>query len=236
MNTESIECWFGQLDASVIQSQWQFLDVKECAHAEAIKNPRQRDRYVMVRSCLRQILAFKLSVSPEAIRFSKAEHGKPYLTDYPELAFNLSHTADHWAIAVGWQCRVGIDIEIVKPRISLAGLVEKCFAEPEAAYWHSLPEAQQIAEFYRFWTRKEAFTKATGRGIALGLTQCVINPDKPIELLSVPDDYLPASGWQLRDLTLENGILGAVAVDNKTADIRIMENSFIPIHHEESGK
>jgi len=226
MNTELIECWIGQFDAGVIQSQWQILNEEERVRALAIKNPCHRDRYVMVRSCLRQILAFKLSIEPGQIRFSKAEHGKPYLADYPELAFNLSHTGDHWAIAVGWHCRVGIDIEIAKPRNSLAGLVEKCFAEPEAAYWHRLPEAQQIAEFYRFWTRKEAFTKATGRGIALGLSQCVINTNKPTELLSVPDDYQPASAWQIRDLTLDNGIFGAVAVDNKTADIRTVDNPF----------
>ncbi|MDO9164172.1 MAG: 4'-phosphopantetheinyl transferase superfamily protein [Methylococcaceae bacterium] len=209
----TIECWHGQLSDEADHQHWQRLSAEEQAHAATLKNPVLRTRYVSVRSHLRQVLAQKLAIQAKAIVFSKAEHGKPYLADYPELAFNLSHSANAWVIAVGWGCRLGVDIEIAKPRANLAALVEKCFADVEASYWHSLPEHQQTAAFYRFWTRKEAFVKATGRGIALGLKQCVVNPEQPTEFLTVPAEFAPASVWRVLDLDVGQGLVGAVAVD-----------------------
>jgi len=220
MNT--IECWHGQLNDEANQQHWQHLSASELAHAATFKNPLLRNRYVSVRSHLRQVLAQKLAVAPKTIEFSKAEHGKPYLADYPELAFNLSHSANAWIIAVGWRCRLGVDIEIAKPRANLPALVEKCFADVEASYWHSLPEHQQTAAFYRFWTCKEAFVKATGRGIALGLKQCVLNPEQPTEFLNVPEEFAPASVWRVLDLDVGCGLVGALALDNLAADIKLI--------------
>ena len=164
-----------------------------------------------------------LNQSPEKIRIKKAEHGKPYLADYPELAFNLSHSADRLMIAIGWNCQLGVDIEICKQRINLSGLVDKCFAEEEAAYWTKLPETQKNQAFYRFWTRKEAFVKATGHGIALGLNQCVINPENPTEFLRVPDNCGQASAWHVLDIDLGEGICSALVADKKFSGIRLMD-------------
>jgi len=225
MKTDTIECWHGAI-GEVNLNHWQTLNAAEQAHAATFKNPLLRNRYITVRGSLRQVLAQKLAIAPEVIEISKAEHGKPYLADYPELAFNLSHSADTWVIAVGWRCRLGVDIEIAKPRSNLAALVEKCFAEPEAAYWHRLPEAEQTAAFYRFWTRKEAFVKATGRGIALGLNRCVLNPGKPTKFLSVPEEFAPASKWRVQDLELGQGFCGALALDRDLFDVRLMEITF----------
>ena len=223
MTADHIECWLGSIDADATHDQWQCLNAAEFAHATSITNPLLRNRYVIVRSRLRQLLGQKLVVAPESINFSIAAHGKPYLADCPELAFNLSHSANHWAIAIGRHCRLGVDIEIAKPRQNLASLVEKCFGEPEAAYWHSLPEAQQTATFYRFWTRKEAFVKATGRGIALGLKHCVLNPEQQTGFLSVPDEYQPASAWRIQDIALAQGFFGALALDSVAAEVRLIQ-------------
>ena len=186
------------------------------------KNALLHKRYVEVHGRLRNVLAQTLNQPPEKIRIKKAEHGKPYLADYPELAFNLSHSADRLMIAVGWNCQLGVDIEICKQRINLSGLVDKCFAEEEAAYWNKLPEDQKKPEFYRFWTRKEAFVKATGHGIALGLNHCVINPENPTEFLRVPDKCGQASAWHVLDIDLGEGIFCAVVADKEIAAVSMM--------------
>jgi 4'-phosphopantetheinyl transferase len=123
---------------------------------------------------------------------------------------------------------LGVDIEIAKPRKNLAALVEKCFAEPEATYWHGLPKPEQAAAFYQFWTRKEAFVKATGRGIALGLKRCVLNPDAPTTLLCVPKEFAPASAWRVQDLDLGQGLFGALAVDSDVTTIKLIERHQLP--------
>ena len=225
MNIDTIEIWHGNITAedAGYQNYWRILDAAEQAQAGRFKTDVLRKRYVEVHGRLRNILAQMLNELPERIRIDKAEHGKPYLADTPELAFNLSHSADIMVIAVGRNCRLGVDVEYCKPRASLAGLVDKCFAKEEIAYWNKLPETQQTAGFYRFWTRKEAFVKATGRGIGLGLHHCVINPENPTEFLRVPKDCGEASAWHVRDIDLGQGVCGALVADKAIIGVRLID-------------
>ena len=225
MKSEIVEIWHGKITAedSHYQAYWRVLDEAEQAHAGKIKNALLHKRFVEVHGRLRNVLAQTLNQPPEKIWIKKAEHGKPYLADYPELAFNLSHSADRLIIAIGWNCQLGVDIEFCKQRINLPGLVDKCFAEEEAAYWTKLPETKKIQAFYRFWTRKEAFVKATGYGIGLGLNHCAINPDNPTEFLRVPGNCGKASEWHVLDIDLGEGICSALVADKKFTGVRLMD-------------
>jgi 4'-phosphopantetheinyl transferase len=221
LNTDTIQIWHGNISAEDVhyQSYWRILDADEQAHAGKIKIDLLHKRYVDVHGRLRSLLAQTLNESPEKIRINKTEHGKPYLPDTPELVFNLTHSADMLVIAVGWNCQLGVDVEFCKPRTNLIGLVEKCFGEEESAYWLKLPEAQKTLEFYRFWTRKEAFVKATGRGLGLGLNHCVINPENQAEFLRVPAEYGQASMWHALDITLGQGVCCAIVTDKDIVEI-----------------
>lgn len=215
LGNDEVELWYGRVSAEDTRYQacWSILDAAEQMQAAKFKTVLLQQRYVVVHGQLRQILALSLNERPEKIRIAKAEHGKPYLADYPELAFNLSHTEDSWMIALARQCQLGVDIEFCKPRPNLSGLVGRCFSEEEAAYWQQLPEAEKIPAFYRFWTRKEAFVKATGLGIALGLNHCAINPEKPTEFLRVPEICGRADTWFVADVDGEAGLCGALVAD-----------------------
>jgi 4'-phosphopantetheinyl transferase len=118
--------------------------------------------------------------------------------------------------------RLGIDIEICKPRNNLPGLVKKCFAKEEQFFWGGLPDTEQHIEFYRFWTRKEAFVKATGQGIALGLHNCVINPEKPEEFLRIPKHCGSISEWHLYDINLGLDVCSALVTNKQNANIRLI--------------
>lgn len=218
----NIDFWHSHsLDNATYSDDWQLLDSHEKTRAENFLNPLLQQRYITVRGRLRTILAQYLNVSPESIRIEKAAHGKPYLVDYPELAFNLSHTNDVMVVAVAKNCQLGVDIEHCKPRASLAALVQKCFSDEEAAYWQQLPDAQQQQAFYQFWTRKEAFVKATGFGIALGLRECVLNPENPQQFLAIPASCGLATDWQCRDIVLEQGLCAALVADKSIATVRL---------------
>jgi 4'-phosphopantetheinyl transferase len=220
-----VDLWQGELgnDETLYQEYWGILGEAEQAYAGQLGTDLQRQRYLEVYGRLRKILAQTVNESPSKISIKKTEHGKPYLADCPEVVFNLSHSANTLIIAVSRNCQLGIDIEHCKPRVNLQGLVDKCFAEEESAYWRALPEAQKMREFYRFWTRKEAFVKATGRGIALGLNQCAINPENPAEFLSIPKEYGHASTWSVRDIDTADDICGALVADTSISTIRMKD-------------
>lgn len=103
-----------------------------------------------------------------APRFSYNAHGKPYLAEFPNIHFNLSHC--HNAIACIVDCKpVGIDVEDMgRYHESLA---RYCMNDSEMD--SILGAADPDLEFTRLWTRKEAFYKLSGTGIKDDIRGCL---------------------------------------------------------------
>lgn len=191
------------------------LSPEEQKFAQTIRNETLKKQHIIVRVGLRQILATFLNQAADKINIAKTVHGKPYLLDYPNIQFNISHSGDFLLVAISQIGAVGVDIEQAKPqRRDFSGLVTKCFAESEQNYWQALPECEKTDEFYRFWTRKEAFVKAVGRGLAMGLQDCVIAAGIQPYFLRIPENYGLPSDWRLFDLSLKPDLYGALVVDN----------------------
>ncbi|MCD8013104.1 MAG: 4'-phosphopantetheinyl transferase superfamily protein [Lachnospiraceae bacterium] len=101
------------------------------------------------------------------VRVCKGEYGKPYFPDFPEIHFNLSHSGNI-ALAVFADREVGCDIEYRK-RTNEA-LARRFFCRKEADWMLAAPgEKEKEERFYRIWTLKESFLKATGQGLHLPL-------------------------------------------------------------------
>lgn len=213
MDNHHITIWQGEIngDENDAPAYWNMLEAHEQQQAALISNPATRLSYIEIHARLRLMLADTINSRPELLRIVKGEFGKPYLADYPELAFNLSHTANKFVIVTGFHHELGADIEYCKPRITLPALVEKCFAEEEQDYWQQLPDQEKTEIFYRFWTRKEAYVKAIGSGIALGLNQCVINPEDHNRFLRLPAGYGHPDVWQVKDIVTGNNFCAAYA-------------------------
>jgi len=113
-----------------------------------------------------------------------------------------------------------VDIERPKPG-QFAAISGQMFSDTEAAYWHSLPETEKTLAFYRFWTHKEAFVKATGRGIALGLKDCTINLGYPPSFLRLPEGYGAAKQWRILEVAIptQTPLCCAVVTDEEAATI-----------------
>lgn len=215
-----INLWHGQV-SSRSNEFYRFLTRDEKGYVSTLANQDMQQRYIQVHGQLRCLLAESLSVDPVALTIAKAEFGKPYLPDYPTVQFNLSHSADYFALAITYDAPVGIDVELFKARKNYTGLAEKCFAKDELIFWNSLPKDRQADVFFRFWTCKEAVVKATGRGIALGLSQCVIDLDGKARLLQIPADYGDAEQWSIQELNLAQGVYAALAVNTSRFQLNI---------------
>ena len=91
-----------------------------------------------------------------------AEHGKPYLTNYENIFFNISHCQQAIVTAVS-DCETGIDVE-GRRRFSDT-LLQRAFNDEEQALVAASDDPER--EFARIWTRKEAWLKYTGTGILM---------------------------------------------------------------------
>jgi 4'-phosphopantetheinyl transferase len=63
----------------------------------------------------------------------------------------------------------GVDVERLGRVTSMSSVARTVFAPVERDELLALGEEQREARFYRLWTLKEAFAKATGRGLSLPL-------------------------------------------------------------------
>jgi 4'-phosphopantetheinyl transferase len=214
LNVYGVDVWSGELDAGeeLLSYFASLLSAAERYKADRFATTALRNRYIEVRGRVRCLLAQYCNGTPPALRFSAGSYGKPCLPDYPGVAFNLSHSRQLVAAAVGYRCRIGIDVEVWRERINDAGIVRRCFAHSEQAYWENLPLGQQREAFYALWTQKEAFVKAAGRGIGLGLERCVIATQGPARLISVPEEFGSAGDWRVAVLNVGGAASGALVV------------------------
>ncbi len=119
--------------------------------------------------------AFKdvYGVNDYDICIEKGDFGKPYIKDYPEFKYNISHSGEYVAIAYGCD-DVGIDIEYIREKD--LKIAKRCFHKDEYAYI-TKNEAGQDERFFEVWTMKEAYLKYTGQGINVSLDSFVVEPD-----------------------------------------------------------
>jgi 4'-phosphopantetheinyl transferase len=104
------------------------------------------------------------------------ENGKPYLTDFPEVQFNLSHSGER-VMCVLSPFETGCDVETIKGD---RGRLAERFFMPEESAWikHFETLEKQSDAFYRLWTLKECYMKVTGRGMSLMPDKFSLNVDE----------------------------------------------------------
>ncbi|TCB67936.1 4'-phosphopantetheinyl transferase superfamily protein [Acinetobacter sp. ANC 4178] len=117
-----------------------------------------------------QLLSQHMQHEIQNTDISKTEYGKPYLTEFPQVAFNHSHSHKHYALAYSDTVKqVGIDIEDLDRKVRFEALAQHAFHPDELEHWAELEYSEEF--WFRVWTTKEAVLKASGLGIRLSLNE-----------------------------------------------------------------
>ena len=151
------------------------------------RNDKAARHFACGRNVLRQLLFAHTGVAPDQQAFAFGSNEKPFLPD-SDLKFNLSHSGDFVLVGVA-RDDLGVDIEAANRRINREGLARRFFAQSEYAWWerHKFsPEA-----FFKIWTHKESFLKATGQGISVELSGI----DRSLWLEKRPDKVDLSDEW-----------------------------------------
>jgi 4'-phosphopantetheinyl transferase len=98
---------------------------------------------------------------------------------WPDLRFNISHCDGVAAVAVSIGREIGIDVERIDSRHNYLEIALAELAPAEFELLRNLPKEQQRKSFFALWTLKEAYVKATGRGLTLSLAQFAFSLDPP---------------------------------------------------------
>jgi len=214
-----VHVWCAALDVpeSQVRSLWDTLTADERQRAERYIFEKDRTHFVVARGLLRVLLGRYLRQDPPHLRFTYGPHGKPALatdTGRATLCFNVSHSHGLALYAVTRSREVGVDVERIRPEVAQEKIAERFFSPREVTVLRALPTPLQATAFFACWTRKEAYIKAKGEGLALPLDQFDVSlaPGEPAALLRTAWDPQEAACWTLQDLAPASGYRAAVAV------------------------
>jgi 4'-phosphopantetheinyl transferase len=163
-----------------------------------------------------------LDARPQDLSFSYGEHGKPMLAKHDEPHFNLSDSESKGLVAVSRGARIGVDLEFSREGREFTNIADRFFAQAESAALRTLPPESRREAFYRAWTRKEAYLKAWGTGLAFGSDRFTIDyiGEGPGTLVAteMPDDDV--SRWHFRDVDLGRDYTAAICFEGLARTVR----------------
>jgi len=193
------------------------IDDAERTRGAAFHAPADRLRHLVTRALLRFLGGHYLGTSPAALRFELGRFGKPGIATPrdPALQFNISHSGDIVLLAFAREGDVGVDVERWQSRMGEAErsrVGESVFSKAERSAIHALSSsAEREMAFYTLWSRKEAYLKGTGAGIAGGLSHVDVAVDAQARLIADDRDARAAERWTLRDIDVGPGYSAALA-------------------------
>jgi len=208
LGDNDIHIWCASLD-DCREQRWRLeavLSDDERERASTFHFAEDRDRFIASRGILRELLARYLHQPAAAITFSKGRFGKPEIADRgrsSRVHFNASHSGTLAIYAVTSACPVGIDIERVRDISDFDAVALRHFAPLEFRLLLAAPPDRRREAFLGYWTRTEAFLKATGAGLG-GERRAA-----------------PSSDWHLHTLWPAAGYVAAVAYTHDAAQLSL---------------
>jgi 4'-phosphopantetheinyl transferase len=110
---------------------------------------------------------------------------------------------------------VGVDVEFIRPLGRDLRLAERFFSPQEVKGLRALSPSALAEAFFHCWTRKEAYIKARGAGLSIGLSSFSVSlaADTLTHLPIIGHDGPEAGRWWLRALSPDEGYVGAVSAE-----------------------
>ena len=130
---------------------------KKCA---AYLNPADKKACILSYLLLESGLREQYKITRE-IAFIYNKNGKPYLQDFPDIFFNISHCKNN-AVCVISDYEIGVDIQDI--RLFDIDIARRVCSEKELKRLAESDNSDKL--FCRMWTEKESYAKSFGGSVA----------------------------------------------------------------------
>lgn len=213
-----IHIWSVQLDPppDIVERLGRSLSADEWERANRFRFDKHRRQYVVGRGVLRGLVAAYTGTRPEAVRFRYGERGKPYLADSTSgLELNLSNSDEMALVGFVRGLEIGVDIEFLKPMPDCEQIAERFFSASERDVLRALPADRKEEAFFNCWTRKEAYLKAVGTGLAVPLDSfdVTLAPGEAPRMLTLEGDAERAARWYFEHFRPAEKYIGSLAIE-----------------------
>ena len=226
-------------DPALLARYRQLLSPDELERQQRYRQPEDRHRHLLTRALLRTALSEYSSVPAAQWSFARDTFGRPRIADqHPDAAqisFNVSHTREVILLGITQRAALGVDIEALHERAAGLQLAERYFSAREAASVRAVPESLQQSRFLEYWTLKESYIKALGRGLTIPLNKFSFDRrDRGIALTAEAEVDRDPGRWRFWLLRPRADHLAAVCVESdNSARQSLLLRKVIPLVGEE---
>lgn len=207
------------------EHKWkQILSKDERARAVRFHFTRDREYFTATRALLRTILGSYGAGDPKQLVFRYSDKDKPSLS--PEsgdsVEFNVSHSGTTALLAFARGRAIGVDIEHIRDDFDPDAIARRFFSIKEQEQLAASAPSEKYRGFFRCWTRKEAYIKAVGAGLALPLDQFDVSLEAEDKnaLLETRPNSAEAGLWALQDLPAGDAYIAALCVQGHGWQLR----------------
>jgi len=221
-------------DEAVLAAYAASLSAAERVRQQRFHIERDRQLYLLSHGMLRSVLSRYVDVAPSQWEFHSGAFGRPVISapnGLPPLCFNISHTPGLVACVIGLDSDCGVDVERLHAPRNPQAIARKMFATGEQADLGKRTGSDYLERFFRYWTLREAYCKATGLGIARAPKNFAfqISQAGSVAIRFEPEDIQAASQWQFACLRPASEHLLAVAAHTGGAGDREVVAGYLAV-------
>ena len=220
LSGDEVHIWCACLNQpdTFIGQMAQTLSADELKRAERFHFLEHRNQFILTHGLLRRLLANYTNIEADRITFGYGRNGKPYLLEKfsrEKIRFNLSHSNGYALFAFSCEREIGVDIEHICEFADMDKVADQVFSTNEMAILRSIPKPEKNEVFYKFWTRKEAYLKATGEGLSAALETIDMSshPTNAAAFVDERGNSKDKKHWFVQDLRPVSGFAAAFAVE-----------------------
>lgn len=236
LSRDEIHVWRASLDQppACVAALEQTLSLDERSRAQRYRFAHDKQYFIIRRGLLRQMLGDYLDVEPGSLLFHSGSYGKPALAEMPGVympRFNVSHTRELALFAFARDREVGVDIEYVRPVAEAEQIAGRYFSVQERDTLRDLPPDRMYEQFFIYWTRLEAYLKASGIGLAGAESQGLLSPENTARFLYGPIYSLQPVPGYVAALAVQARAAGALPLTS----MRVVYWRWIPTGERREG-
>jgi 4'-phosphopantetheinyl transferase len=189
IDIDDVHVWTATLaDALTRQVMASGIELLDAGERQALQQHAtgQRDDYLLAHVLLRTTLSRYADVAPAEWRFVRTPLGRPELATgqcHRPLRFSIARRDGFAACAVTLGRDVGVDVEALAGREDFAAIAAAFFSPSEQRALRRAAAPRRRELFCRLWTRKEAWLKARGVGLAATTWQPPARPHSCVRVI-----------------------------------------------------
>ena len=226
LRTSEVHLWRIDLDQERrnLEAMERNLIGTEIEKSRRFRFGKDREQFILSHGILREVLGTYLKVEPKDVPIASDSRGKPEIiggSKKAELRFNLSHSEGMTLIATAMNRDLGVDVEYAEPDFPVLEVAQRFFTRREAELVASSKGTERSEAFFRIWTRREAYMKATGAGLG--------SPSASVPFFGggtsseTVHNFKNGREWTCFDIKLERNYFAALVVEGRDLGLRMFK-------------